>query len=240
MLGSFDHPCAARGSGVLVEGQMLISCGTSWVGFYPVNNRQKAIREKMLVDTFLQPEGTWGAIFSLPAIATAVDKYICRYISDTRNRYYEFDRLSASANPGAGGLFINPLQEDETSKLCLSTRANIARAIMEGTAYLLKYQMEQLEKSDIQASSVVMAGGPSETFPWPQILCDILGMELSVYNGSCAGAVGAAILAGIGTGLYTDVNSAFSKTSIAKVTWIPDKAAVDVYKETYRAFKSRL
>lgn len=240
VLGSFDHPCAARGSGVLEEGQMLISCGTSWVGFYPTKDRQKALGQRMLADPFLQPEGPWGTMFSLPAIATCVDKYVCRYISDAQDRYREFDRLSAAAKPGAGGLFINPMLENETDELSRYPKADIARAIMEGTAYLLKNRMDQLKTAGIQASSVVMVGGPSETFPWPQIVCDILGLELTIINGSCAGAAGAAILAGIGAGLYTNVKNALSRTAFEKVTRIPDKAAFEVYKDKYRIFKSGL
>ena len=59
ILGTFDHPSAARGAGVFEQEQMLLSCGTSWVAFYPVENREKAIHCGMLVDPFRQPEGCW-------------------------------------------------------------------------------------------------------------------------------------------------------------------------------------
>ncbi|BBH21377.1 xylulokinase [Paenibacillus baekrokdamisoli] len=239
VLGSFDHPSAARGAGVLEEGQMLISCGTSWVGFYPVKEREKAIRQKMLVDPFLQPEGPWGAMFSLPAIATSIDKYICHYISNEHDRYQTFSKLAASAEPGAGGLMINPLLEDVLGVQAAYTKADIARALMEGTAYLLKMQMERLETEGMHVSSVTMVGGPSETYPWPQIVADVLGMELCTINGTCAGAAGAAILAGIGLGIYTDARDAFDQTSFIKITRIPDKAAHEVYKDCYREFSSK-
>lgn len=237
VLGSFDHPSAARGSGVTEEGQLLISCGTSWVGFYPVKERKKAITQKMLADPFLYPDGAWGAMFSLPAIATKVDKLVCKYISDTPERYREFDSLSASAQIGAGGLMINPMLDNETGELNYCKKADIARAIMEGTAYLLRMKMEQLEPAGIRAVSITMVGGPSETFPWPQIVADVLGMDISIINGSCAGAVGAAILAGIGIGLYTDVKDAFNKANFSKLSRIPDKSANEAYKDLYWKFK---
>ncbi|MDO8685793.1 MAG: FGGY family carbohydrate kinase [Clostridiales bacterium] len=118
-------------------------------------------------------------------------------------------------------------------------KADIARAIMEGTVYLLKMQMEKLESVNIRASSMTMVGGPSETFPWPQIVSDVLGMEIRIINGSCAGAVGAAILAGIGVSLYTDEKDAFNKTAFPKLTRIPDKAAHETYKDLYREFISK-
>jgi xylulokinase len=239
VLGSFDHPSAARGAGVLDEGEMLLSCGTSWVCFYPVKERKKAIMQKMLVDTFLKPEGAWGAMFSLPAIATSIDKYICHYISNDLDRYQEFDKLSASAKPGAGGLMINPMLEDALGDQTGYAKADIARALMEGTAYLLKMHMDRLETEGFKVSSITMVGGPSETFPWPQIVSDVLGMELCIINGSCAGAAGAAILAGIGIGLYADARDAFQKTSFTKNTLTPDKSAHEAYKNLYREFISR-
>ena len=201
ILGSFDHPCAARGSGVLREGQMLLSCGTSWVGFYPLRDRNIALKQKMLIDPFLRNERLWGTMFSLSAVATHVDEYICRYLSDKPNRYAEFDRLASAAPAGAGGLLINPMAMDKSVDTGQHSREEIARAIMEGVAYLLKSRIETMSEAGIQASSLTMVGGPSETYPWPQIVCDVLFMELTVVNGSCAGAAGAAILAGIGAGI---------------------------------------
>ncbi len=238
VLGAFDHPCAARGSGVLKEGQVLISCGTSWVGFYPVKDRRNAVRQKLLTDPFLHSEGLWGAMFSLPAVATGVDRWICRYITDAPDRYTEFDRLAAAAKPGVEGVFINPMEAPLLHDHSIA-KANIARAIMEGTAYLLKARMDALRDMGIRADSVTMAGGPSDTFPWPQIVCDVLGMEVTIMNGSCAGAVGAAILAGIGTGVYGDERDAFNKAAFDKTARVPDKAAHKAYQASYCRFVDR-
>ena len=62
--GSFDHPGAARATGVLEEGGVLLSCGTSWVGFYPSNRRETLVSLEMLVDPFLKDMGIWGGMFS--------------------------------------------------------------------------------------------------------------------------------------------------------------------------------
>ncbi len=237
VLGSFDHPSAARGSGVTEEGQLLLSCGTSWVGFYPVRDREKALKKRLLIDPFLADEGIWGAMFSLPEIANAVDRYICRCISDGPGRFAEFDRLSAMAAPGAGGLFINPRKGHELADTGSHSKEDIARALMEGTAFLLKMRIDDLKEAGFNFSSVVMVGGPSETFPWPQIVCDVLGLSITVRNGSCAGAVGAAILAGVGAGLYRDLKDAHSRLDFAERILKPDRAAHEAYQDLYRKFK---
>jgi len=236
MLGSFDHPSAARGAGVIDPGQLLLSCGTSWVGFYPLQERETAIGQKLLTDPFLQPEGAWGGMFSLPAIAASVDKFVCKYISDTADRNEKFSMLAASAAAGASGLMIHPLQECDDEALKGQTPANIARALMEGTACLLRMKLEQLQRAGLPAHTITMVGGPSETTPWPQIVTDVLGKELTVVNGSCAGAVGSAILAGIGIGLYRDERDAWQQTAFPRMTKTPDKAATHQYEELYRTF----
>ena len=73
VLGSFDHPSAARGVGVLDEGQLLLSCGTSWVGFFPVKSREKIENAKTLIDPFLSENGgCWATMTSLPSLSARI------------------------------------------------------------------------------------------------------------------------------------------------------------------------
>ena len=54
VLGSFDHPSCATGAGVYGFDEVLLSCGTSWVEFFPMENRKKAIKyiaKKLKLDT---------------------------------------------------------------------------------------------------------------------------------------------------------------------------------------------
>jgi sugar (pentulose or hexulose) kinase len=73
VLGTFDHPSAARGTGVLQPGDLLLSCGTSWVGFYPVKDRSPGLANNLLIDPFLSPQGPWAALFSLSKVGNIVD-----------------------------------------------------------------------------------------------------------------------------------------------------------------------
>ncbi|GBF73455.1 hypothetical protein PA598K_01745 [Paenibacillus sp. 598K] len=239
VLGAFDHPSAARGAGVLDEGQLLLSCGTSWVGFYPLQDRRQAIGNRLLTDPFLQPAGAWGGMFSLSAIATSVDRCITRYIVAGSDRYEIFSRLAASAQPGAGGLLLHPERVAIDGGLEGQAPADIARALMEGTAYLLRMKLDAMKAAGIVARSVTMVGGPSETFPWPQIVADVLGIELTTVNGSCAGAVGSAILAAIGVGLYEDERSALRAMAFPALTRTPDPALRQLYDEQYDIFVSQ-
>ncbi len=194
--GSFDHPCAARGSDVLKQGQLLISCGTSWVCFFPSEKREPLFsRSGVLVDPFQSSiGGCWGGIISLPQVAIHVDKLVTKYISDAPDRHIAYDRAAEAAKPGADGLKINPLTDSDKDFSAYS-KENIARATMEGTAYALKDLLETLKASGYVFTSAVMAGGPSNSNIWRTITAEIFNIPVEVKYGAYSGAVGAAVVA---------------------------------------------
>ncbi len=242
VLGAFDHPCAARGTGNLEEGNVLLSCGTSWVGFYPVYDREKAVAMKLLIDPFLSPHGPWGAMFSIPAIAVNIDWYIDTFIASEANKYDRFNALASEARPGAGGLSINPLidptGDDEASReqverVRQSSATNIARAVMEGAVFEMKKWIDKLDVEGFTAETITMVGGPSESPVWPQILSDATGLELRLINGQTAGAYGAALLGAIGTGVFPGEEEAFSSLSGKPRIIYPQEALFKQYQGLY-------
>ena len=198
--GAFDHPSAARAVGVLSPGELMLSCGTSWVGFFPEPDRNAIIEAELLCDPFLSEKGgPWGAIFSVPYIGRTVDWYVDHVIAPgEQDRLRIFDESAAEAAPGAEGLRIDLREPPRPIE---AKRCNVSRAVMEGAATLLNEKLESLRHCGIRFERAVMVGGPSRSPVWPGIVEDITGIRLT--TGSVhAGAKGAAILAGIGAGIY--------------------------------------
>ena len=134
--GCFDHPAAARAVGVCRPGQLMLSCGTSWVGFFPEANRQRIIDAELLCDPFLSDRaGPWGAMFSIPYIGRTIDAYVRDVIAPGEaDHYATFNRLAADAPAGAGGLRIDlrrPVQPIHDAP------PNVSRAVMEAAAELV-------------------------------------------------------------------------------------------------------
>ena len=214
VLGSFDHPSAARGAGVFDEGEILLSCGTSWVGFFPVKDRNAATDAKVLIDPFLSGNGgCWAMMVSVPSVSERIRIYTNRYIDNSENAFLVLSRLAKKSSSGAGGLVLNMYDEPDDSKVKDFTKEQIARAIMEGVVNLLKEQLDRIKSSGIELKTAVMVGGPSSEPLWHELIKEICGIEVSVRHGASAGAVGAAILAGIGTGIYKDEKSAFKEVT---------------------------
>ena len=168
--GSFDHPSAARACGICREDEMLLSCGTSWVGFRPV--RERRIVPGSLADPYLFHEGgCWGEIRSWGKVGLELEAWIVEHYTDAPDRYRRF---SDEALAGDG----------------------MARAKMLDTVKTFRAKAFP----EARFSRIVLAGGPSESPAWRKYLAESwqCKIELSPYK-KYTGAVGAAIIAGKGT-----------------------------------------
>ncbi len=211
VLGTFDHPSAARGAGILKEGEMLLSCGTSWVAFFPISSREKGTDAGMLIDPFLTPDGCYGAMTSVASLSARIQLYVHRFIDDSNEAFQKLSALAATSKPGANGLCINPTLEPDEKHILTYDKADIARAIMEGTVTLLKARLDFLAEKGITAKSAVMVGGPSEDPMWITLIEEMCGLSVRVVHGAFAGAVGAAVIAGVGVGEYASEEDAHKR-----------------------------
>ncbi|MCK4981418.1 MAG: hypothetical protein KAS17_00770, partial [Victivallaceae bacterium] len=128
------------------------------------------------------------------------------------NKFQLFDELAAEAGPGANGLKIDLM---EPPRYIDDTRENVSRAVMESAAKLLNEKLETLALKGIKFNSAVMVGGPSKSPEWPRIVEEITGISLSIGS-QHAGAKGAAIMAGIGIGIYKNEYNAIKQEQLQK------------------------
>ena len=216
-LGSFDHPSAAIGAGVTKEGVLLLSCGTSWVGFTPINGRERVLGADLLCDPFLATaafgtrygsghtgcmppqayagDGPWGGYFSLPNIGQRLDEYLCRLIPDPNGRFQAFDDIAAGYAPGSAGVEFDVYDEPppDLGKMDINKAVG---SLIENITILILRKLAALEKGGMPIGGVVMTGGPSRSPIWPRIISEAIGKPVSALpDGSYAGAVGAAKIA---------------------------------------------
>jgi sugar (pentulose or hexulose) kinase len=248
-LGAFDHPCAARGTGNLDEGNLMLSCGTSWVGVYPTKDRDLALRNNLLIDPFLTPAGPWATFFSHPAIGVNIDWYIDNIIAkDTHHthtdKYTLFNQAAQESSPGAEGVIIDPFKDPSQDKAYSShirkeKKENIARALMEGAAFEMKKKIEALHTQGFTAQKITMVGGPSESPIWPQILSTITGLQLRLINGQVAGAFGSTLLAAIGLGFFRNEREAFDSIGGTPSMITPQKELQERYQEVFTQYNDK-
>jgi xylulokinase len=227
--GSFDHPSAARGTGMTRLGDLLLSCGTSWVGFFPVISREKAIERNMLVDPFLTPYGPWGAMFSFAGIGVTITEYINLLFMNAPGSFNEFDEAVINSKQGNHIPDFDLLQKELSPKEYLSKMLDnykipeISMSIMKSMAKLMRNKIDYFRNEGMPINKVSMVGGFSESKVWPQILADIMEVPLILVQGEYAGCLGASILSGIGVGLFKNENDGFSKLNIDCITLKPNQ-----------------
>ena len=241
--GSFDHPSAARGTGVFGSGDTLVSAGTSWVVFAPVEKREIGISAGMLVDPYTSPDGKWGVMLSLTAVADNVERLLRTFIKKTDKAafYDEFNRLAGESEPGSGGLLTNPLVQDGAGNgICHESKdkRHMARALMEGCALLMNNRIAKLcSVRGAGLDRIALVGGPTNSPLWSKILCDVVGSPMAIPElGQHAGAMGAAIMAGVGCGIYDDELEGWMRMRGGEKLLTPDAALHARYREVYDRF----
>jgi xylulokinase len=118
------------------------------------------------------------------------------------------------------------------------TKAHLARAVLEGVAFGLKDSLEILKSMGVSIGNVRASGGGARSEVWRQIQADIFGYPLSVMAADEGPALGVALLAGVGAGVYKTVEEACSsvvKTTGTTSTQPEHAAAYAKYYEVYRA-----
>ena len=78
----------------------------------------------------------------------------------------------------------------------------MARAVMEGITFELRWAMEEMQAKGIPVTEFRMVGGAAESEVWPQIVADVTGVSVALPAVRQAASRGAAILAGVGAGIF--------------------------------------
>ena len=112
---------------------------------------------------------------------------------------------------------------------------------MEGIVFLTRNRLDQLvQLTGRPAGRIVLTGGPTKSHIWPSILADVLGQPVVIpETGEQAGAMGAVILAGMGTGVFRDENDGYLRTKSKERIIEPDPDRSKLYEIIYRDYADR-
>lgn len=200
VLGTFDHPAAGRGAGVFNEGEVLLSCGTSWVAFIPFKTRKQPMEKGMLIDPFMYPNGMWCGMKSLASLAEKIEAARTKYFG--KISYKEFDPMVSVKENGEVAIDL-----DEPKELPADTpKTAIARGIVVAAAEKLKKMLDDLE---VTATELKIVGGITNAKQWLEVISEVTGRKVTVVNGESAGAVGSAAMAGVGAGIFESEKDLF-------------------------------
>jgi xylulokinase len=118
-----------------------------------------------------------------------------------------------------------------------TSRGEILKAILEGTAFYLRQCLEGLPGVGVQITDFRAVGGGSQSDAWIQICADILDRPFLRTANSQAGALGAAILAGAGSGLFPSLQAGVEKMVHLERTFRPDPQISGMYNQRFDVYR---
>ena len=158
------------------------------------------------------------------------------------------DALAGEVPPGCDGLLFHPYLQGERaphwdSKLRADFlgltmhhgRAHLARALYEGVAYALRDVMTAAEVMGLRYDSLRIIGGGARSATWRQIVADVLGKQILVPTNGDA-SFGAAVLAGIGAGMFDDPADAVARCCHVVATHEPSPETHDRYTDFFGVY----
>ncbi|MCE7989059.1 MAG: xylulokinase [Caldilinea sp. CFX5] len=246
--GGGDQAAQAVGVGAVQEGIIALTLGTSGVVFGSVNH------------PFFEPEGRLHAFcHSVPGRWHLMGVMLSaagslRWYRDTVAPGTDYDQLlqpAAAIPAGCEGLLFLPYLTGERtphpdplargSFVGLTVRhtlPHMTRAVLEGVAFGLRDSFELMKGVGLSAiQQVRVSGGGARSPLWRQILADVLGSELVTVNTTEGAAYGAALLAGVGAGVWNSVDDACATTIQTTGRTTPNPAAVAYYNRAYVQYR---
>jgi xylulokinase len=140
--------------------------------------------------------------------------------------------LSSAGAPrwdsAASGAFLGVTQQTE--------RADFARAVMEGVVLEMRDNLLYLEEHGLGPERIRVGGGATRSELWTQIQADVYGVPVERLAEGEATALGAALLAGVGSGVFDDHDAAIAEMVHVEATVEPDPARHDRYGALHATF----
>jgi xylulokinase len=254
--GGVDCACATLGVGVIKPGQTQEQGGQAG-GMSICIDSYKADK-RLILSNHVVP-GLWllqGGTVGGGGVIKWFEKEFCAVERELAARqgsssYAEIDKEAEIINAGSDGLVFLPYMAGERSPIWdknakgvyygidfSKTRAHFARACMEGVAYSLKHNLDVAESVGVKADTLCAMGGAANSRLWTQIKADVTGKRIVVPSSDTATALGAAILAGVGTGIYRDFSDAVDKTVEIRREHTPDIEKQEACRKGYKIYLS--
>ena len=246
--GGADQGAAALGNGILDEGAMFVAVGTGGQIVTPLRNPRTS--PGLCLNTFCHlPETKWYLMGATLSAGLSL-----RWYRDLFASGVPFSTLDAEADavpPGSAGLTFNPYLAGRRSPVMdpaaaggflgirlNHTRGHFVRAVLEGVAFDLRDCLEVMRGMGVRPRTAVISGGGARSPLWTQILAEVFNLPLAVSGVDEQACFGAALLAGIGAGVYRDYEAAAKVAPRPDRTVEPDRGNVDRYEELYREWRA--
>lgn len=249
--GSADHVASAFSSGVKENGDLLVKLGGAGDILYSLNRLE--VDPRLFIDYHVIP-GLY-LINGCMASSGSIIKWFRNNFAPGMD-YVALDEEAAEIPAGSSGLILlpyfigektpifDPLARGILFGLTLQhNRAHIYRAILEGVSFGFNHHLQILAERGFSVNRVRVSNGGARSKLWRQITADVLGLQLEEIAHHPGSSLGAAFVAGIGAGAFTDWIEIEKYIKVSAIT-SPDldrhakyRQLFDVYRDLYESNK---
>ena len=250
--GAGDQAAQAVGTGVVEPDTAVVTLGTSGVVFAPTGRYQHDPEGRLHAFCHAAPD-TWHLMGVMLSAAGSLRWYTGLFEDLMDAGTQDYERLLSEAEtvpPGAEGLLFLPYLSGERTPHAdpnargvffglhhRHERAHLTRAVLEGVAFGLRESLELMRAQNVTPTEVRVSGGGAQSALWRRILATVLDTSLIHTTTPHGAAVGAALLAGVGSDVFADVPTASQAAVQVKGRTTPtdDTARYDALFERYQA-----
>ncbi len=250
--GGADNAAGAVGCGIVREGRVLVSLGSSGVILTPCDTFRVDPDERLHSFCSSVPDQwylmgcmlTAGLAWRWARDTLAPDLHA--QAGDIGDDVYDLMMAEvADSAPGAGGVTFLPHLQGERSPLndprasgafaglgLTTSRGDLLRAIIEGITRNLRACLDIARDLGCPLDEIRLTGGGAHSPVWRQLCADIFNAEVVLLDTTAGPALGAALLAGVGAGVYPDVRATEAAVGTGERV-APNPAAVKTHEELH-------
>ena len=256
--GAGDNAAAAVGTGVVEDGKAFVTIGTSGVVF--AHTSDISIDPKGRVHTFCcAVPGCWHVMGVTQGAGLSLKWYrdnFCQAEMETakgmgKDPYFLMDQQAERVPIGCNKLLYLPyLMGERTPHLdpdcrgvffglsAIHTKYDMLRAVMEGVTFSQRDSVEILREMGVDLKEMLACGGGGSSPLWRQMLADTFNCEVKTVVSKEGPALGVAILAGVGAGIYKSVEEGCRAVIRTNPPQPPIAENVPQYEKFYQIYRS--
>ena len=256
--GAGDNAAAAVGTGTVEDGRAFTTIGTSGVVF--AHTSQLSIDPQGRVHTFCcAVPGAWHVMGVTQAAGLSLKWFRDNFCHEEmiaadgmgKDPYFLMDQQAGRIPIGCDRLLYLPyLMGERTPHLdpdcrgvffglsAMHTRQHLLRAVMEGVTYSQRDSVEVLKSMGVKIGEMLACGGGGSSPLWRQMLADVYNCPVKTVASKEGPALGVAILAGVGTGVYKSVEEGCKAVIRTNPPQNPVAEQSAEYEKFYQIYKS--
>ena len=252
--GGLDAACGTLGAGVVHAGETQEQGGQA--GGMSICIEEYAADPRLILGYHVVPNqwllqgGTTGGGGVMRWLEREFGAYERSVAAEKgRTSLQQYNALAEQVSPGSDGLVFLPYMAGERSPIWDpnakgvfygldfgKTKGHLIRSAMEGVAYSLKHNLDIAESAGAHVKELLAVGGCANSALWMQIKSDITGKSLAVPFSDTATTLGAALLAGVGVGMYENFEDAVAQTVKITRKYEPNTENHEVYMKNYETY----